>query len=644
MRPEALEGRQLLSGLAATYYDNDDFTGASVSRVDAAVSFNWQTGSPDPAIGADTFSARWVGQVRAKYSEDYTFYVTADDGARLWVNGQLLVDTWSNGQTQGAGKITLEAGGLYDIKAEYHENTGNAQMKLSWESASQRFGTVPTTNLYPPSTPATPAPQLVNPTPGIVNARSYGAMGNGIVDDSVALQKAIDETPSFGTLRLEPRTYKLNQGLVINRPMNLEGNGALLLLNTSANPQNHQIWVGSRLSTTSKVEWTENITAGQSTFHLTTAAGTFTVGQWVTLELGQDPNDPNEQHFTAVVPVTGVTADTITLGTTVPYDIRNGTFKHRITALDSLATQVHIRDVKFDHVAGTIPDSGIWFSNARNSSIDGVSGTVNQLVVVQDSANITVRNANVILNDGHMAAGRVLTSWGSDNVLAENIKSETSADKAVYFLENWTRNTTIRNVDVRWRLQTSPQAAVFHFTGGSYGTNVEDARIDNDAPVMLTGQGGQDASFHFGKVTIRGAVKLAPLFAIDDLTTGTGASARRYANPVHTVQTIDLAAGWNDKRIPIGAGTVKSIKLTVSHSQALRWLFVINAAGKGGSYGSQLLSGKTLDLSPILGELGSIYPFNDDAQSMKSLSIATAAVVPLGARLTVDVEYYPAQR
>ncbi|MBC1281364.1 hypothetical protein GNF10_36955, partial [Nostoc sp. UCD121] len=61
------------NGLKAEYYDNIDFTNLKQSRTDATVNFDWGLGSPDPTIAPDTFSARWTGQVQAKYSETYNF-------------------------------------------------------------------------------------------------------------------------------------------------------------------------------------------------------------------------------------------------------------------------------------------------------------------------------------------------------------------------------------------------------------------------------------------------------------------------------------------------------------------------------------------------------------------------------------------
>jgi hypothetical protein len=86
----------------------------------------------------------------ARYSETYTFYTTSDDGVRLWVNGQKLVDNWTNhGPTENSGTIALAAGQKYSIVLEYYENTGGAQIQLAWSSASQVKQIVPQGWLYP---------------------------------------------------------------------------------------------------------------------------------------------------------------------------------------------------------------------------------------------------------------------------------------------------------------------------------------------------------------------------------------------------------------------------------------------------------------------------------------------------------------
>jgi PA14 domain len=138
------------TGLVATYFDNMDFTGPTITRTDATVNFNWGSGSPSPSIGADTFSSRWTGQVQAVESGSYRFQTTSDDGVRLWVNGQLLINNWTNhALTYNTGTLTLQAGQRYDITLEYYENTGGAVMQLEWLRPGQgAFVAIPQANLF----------------------------------------------------------------------------------------------------------------------------------------------------------------------------------------------------------------------------------------------------------------------------------------------------------------------------------------------------------------------------------------------------------------------------------------------------------------------------------------------------------------
>src|SRR5438445_13570361 len=106
-----------MRGLQGDYYNNIDCTAFVLSRVDPGVNFNWVNGSPDPSLGADTFSVRWTGQVQPLFSETYTFYTQSDDGVRLWVNGVQLVNNWTgHASTENSGTIALTGGTRYSIQ------------------------------------------------------------------------------------------------------------------------------------------------------------------------------------------------------------------------------------------------------------------------------------------------------------------------------------------------------------------------------------------------------------------------------------------------------------------------------------------------------------------------------------------------
>ncbi len=143
------------TGLQGDYFNNTALTAPIVlTRTDATVSFDWGSGSPDPIVNTSNFSAQWTGQVLPQFSETYTFYVTADDGVRLWVNGQQLTpdSAWSiHGATMYSGTIPLTAGQRADIKLQYFQASGVASVKLEWSSPSVGVQQViPQSQLYRP--------------------------------------------------------------------------------------------------------------------------------------------------------------------------------------------------------------------------------------------------------------------------------------------------------------------------------------------------------------------------------------------------------------------------------------------------------------------------------------------------------------
>src|SRR5690349_18112937 len=83
------------NGLRGEYFNDTTLTTLALSRIDPTVNFNWQTGAPASGLRSDQFTVRWTGQVLPRFSQAYTFRVTADDGARLWIDGQLVIDAWS---------------------------------------------------------------------------------------------------------------------------------------------------------------------------------------------------------------------------------------------------------------------------------------------------------------------------------------------------------------------------------------------------------------------------------------------------------------------------------------------------------------------------------------------------------------------
>ena len=155
------------TGLKGEYFDAMDLTSLFVTRTDPTVNFDWGAGAPATGMGVDTFSVRWTGQVQACYSQTYTFYTSSDDGVRLWVNGQQVINNWTDHPpTENSGTIALTAGQKYDVRMEFYENGAGALASLSWSSTSQPKQVVPQTLLYPPVTNPPPSVSFTAPSSG----------------------------------------------------------------------------------------------------------------------------------------------------------------------------------------------------------------------------------------------------------------------------------------------------------------------------------------------------------------------------------------------------------------------------------------------------------------------------------------------
>jgi parallel beta-helix repeat protein len=208
-------------GLFAEYFEGRNFNNLVRDGVDSNIDFNFDRGGPD-GLPNDDFSIRWTGQVEALHSEQYTFETTSDDGVRLWVNDELIIDNFTNhAATIDTGTIRLEAGVRYDIRLEYYERTGRSIIQLRWSSNSQSLETIPQSQLYssvvdeptqptPPVTPAPPAERV--PATYFVSRDGSDNFSAGQSQDRATpwqtIQRAVDAARAGDTIVVADGTYR----------------------------------------------------------------------------------------------------------------------------------------------------------------------------------------------------------------------------------------------------------------------------------------------------------------------------------------------------------------------------------------------------------------------------------------------------
>lgn len=162
------------TGLLGQYWDNTNATsygsapnlttGALVAtRVDPTINFVWgATNNPPNMTTSLTFQIRWTGQVQPQYSEAYYFNINSDNGARLWLGDQLILDGWSASGDRTTLPVNLVAGVRYDIRVEYWQSSGSGYSHLYWYSESQPKQIIPAVRLYPTNAVPAAPPALVS--------------------------------------------------------------------------------------------------------------------------------------------------------------------------------------------------------------------------------------------------------------------------------------------------------------------------------------------------------------------------------------------------------------------------------------------------------------------------------------------------
>ncbi|MCZ7644726.1 MAG: PA14 domain-containing protein [Planctomycetota bacterium] len=142
------------NGLLARYYSGLNAAGEAVlARLDPNVDYVWNLDAPAPEVPKNEFSAEWTGLVKAKAAGTYTFATRSDDGTRLWLGGQLLVDAWdsSNPGILHEARAELEAGKHYELKLRYFDEAGDATCRLFWQPPGGTLEPIPAASLVPPA-------------------------------------------------------------------------------------------------------------------------------------------------------------------------------------------------------------------------------------------------------------------------------------------------------------------------------------------------------------------------------------------------------------------------------------------------------------------------------------------------------------
>jgi len=119
-------------GFLGAYGRQMDFDHPAFARVDGRIDFDYQDRAADPRLPPEYFCIRWTGTLDVPADGEYGFYLTSDDGSRLYIDGEPLIDHWGHhGMEERSNRIRLSAG-AHAIRLDYYEEDGWAGARLEW--------------------------------------------------------------------------------------------------------------------------------------------------------------------------------------------------------------------------------------------------------------------------------------------------------------------------------------------------------------------------------------------------------------------------------------------------------------------------------------------------------------------------------
>lgn len=129
-----LPAAQSQQGLVGEYFNGQAFNEKKLTRTDAQINFVWDNVAPVPGVDPHQFSIRWRGRLKTPRSGVYLFRAQVDDGIRVRIGGQTVIDAWGlHDSERFSGKIALEAGRFYDLEVDYYNGMFEGEIQLYWQ-------------------------------------------------------------------------------------------------------------------------------------------------------------------------------------------------------------------------------------------------------------------------------------------------------------------------------------------------------------------------------------------------------------------------------------------------------------------------------------------------------------------------------
>ncbi len=156
---EPVTSASQVAGFIGQYFEGTDFNSFVLSRQDATIDFSWDSGQPMAELPDDNFSIRWSGMFTAPHTsgtEEYQFTTLTNDGVRLYLDGNLVINQWKDQLATYSHTVTLGAQETIPVTMNYYEGvrTSKAELSITRLAGGQEVSTSETITVPDPTEPS----------------------------------------------------------------------------------------------------------------------------------------------------------------------------------------------------------------------------------------------------------------------------------------------------------------------------------------------------------------------------------------------------------------------------------------------------------------------------------------------------------
>lgn len=481
-----------------------------------------------------------------------------------------------------------------------------------------------------------------------------GIKGDGIADDTAALQAACDKLyPNGGTLLIPPGIYKITSSINCFGSISLHANGVTLLGSGTSNNSDRQLSISTCLdpsitpaclgaATVLKRTASGPLAVGSISLTLSTVNG-LGLGDRVYLWLGTDPTDNTLPYYAMFNRISSINGSTVTFTEPIHEAIPDGT--HFVWKPATIAEGITITGLHLvrDSASGNRGYNGLSVAHAQNVTISNISSSdmAFHTIVPVYGSNYRLTNIHCdhsYFTPDHSALGGCIGGWTMRNISIQGLMS-TDVNGIGTILEGQNRGVSIENASYSSSQAAAPFPQFMWFSQGSKGVHARNISVASSVPGW--GTAGVMDSIENLSVYNQASAQIGTAKGYLSYK-GEGQDIRAYYHRSWKSDVISITPDMSGYTVNLPSGWYTHMTAYVSSTVGIL-NFGVGSNHTGSNYKDSLVSGMNipLPLSLTLGPLSGAFNNNWDNGFKKTLTISTNGTVPANTWGQVEIDYYP---